>query len=420
MRDTGLLQNFRAKFSADHLATVVGLSVTFADTAPAATPIVIGHDTRRVSQLAAVAIARALQEMGREVTLLGNVTTPVASNFSHTATLPCVHVTSSHSPLDTLGLKLMKAGIPLTSDEEDELLRESQGNARHRAATQDPPVSAQSITPADPLTNAAAWRAYGNRLRGEVSIDPDLIVETRYPWSPYFSTILPEIQLAQRDSTDVARETGPAPDARRVLRLDEDADQLVCWSDGRRIPGWRLLLDWVLASGDRDVVVSFDTPAAVVERLTNAGHVVTTCRTGDQFVVAALLADRHSVGGEPNGHLINLRWLPVPDGLFAGLFLSRDRAIDRWKGQPQVTRFAIRLRDNLSRVSVARELAEIGYSLREDSWEYIEKPGPGRCLVRFSTFEPSIIVQLENIQMVNQFLPPSLTTYPRDLLDPPS
>lgn len=418
VRHTGMLQNFRASFSTDHLMTVVRLSSAFANTAPGATSIAVGHDTRSVSQLAAVAITCALREMGQDTISLGNVTTPVASNFSRAMALPCVHVTSSHSALDTLGLKLMRTGIPVSAEEEIELLQQLEGHGRQGATGKEPPAFPHDITAADPPGNIAAWQAYGDNLRGEVSIDPEVIVEIRYPWSAYFSRILPGIQLAQRDSTDVAREGRPTHGGRRILRLDEDADQLVCWQDATRVPGWKLLLDWVLASGDRDVVVSFDTPAAVVQRLTDAGHAVTTCHTGDQFVVSALRAGRLAVGGEPNGHLINMRWLPVPDGLFAGLFLSWNRIIDNWASPPRVTRFAVRLHDDLSRAAVEHELAEIGYSFRGDSWEYVEKLGSGRCLVRFSAFEPSVIIQLENIQMGNKLLPATLTAHSWDLLDP--
>lgn len=118
-------------------------------------------------------------------------------------------------------------------------------------------------------------------------------------------------------------------------------------------------------------------------------------------------------GGEPNGHLIDRNWLPVPDGLHAGLILLQDPGPTR-AATHLWSRVAFRLSRN-DRGRLLNDLQRLDFSQRYDMWEW--ERAPCRCLVRFSRFERSVVVQTEGMKLREAPIPAWLQNCKFELLD---
>jgi phosphoglucosamine mutase len=127
-----------------------------------------------------------------------------------------------------------------------------------------------------------------------------------------------------------------------------------------------------------------------------AGIEVLTTGVGDRYVLEALDAHGHSVGGEQSGHIIYRDIATTGDGLLAGMRLAEfvhehQHELSTIAGEvmvsyPQVL-VNVRVRERHPRVAeeLAREIAAAEASLH----------GDGRILVRASGTEPLIRVMVE-------------------------
>ena len=412
-----MLHNFRALWSTEHVARLVQVVLLYAGWPQVDKKIAISHDSRQVSRLAAEHIMQALKKT--RTAWLGLATTPVASNFGMQSDVDVVHVTASHLPSDFVGLKLMRRGVAIHVDEERRLRSQidlyppvaswANGSLVHTAGYSGPDMS------------ASAWEMYSNRLRMKLgSPRRTATVEVRAAWVEVFETFFPELSIISRDSTDVAREmSSPASsDCNEIiLRLDEDADQLVVWRGSSRIAGSDLLVNWLVHNATDHVgpvVVSYDTPLAVTRAPALRGREITFTPVGDQYITHVLKECGAVIGGEPNGHLIDATWLPGPDGLASGLTLLEK--VSEWQDSDgKVLRFAFRL-NQAERERLKSDLFISAFALRHGLWEWIENDR--RCLVRFSTYEDSVIVQAENFLSLAQVpLPEWIKNRALDVLD---
>jgi phosphomannomutase len=412
-----MLHNFRARWSNEHLARLVQAVLLYAEWPNVDGQIAISHDSRQVSRLAAEHILQALKKT--RTVWLGLATTPVASNFGVQSDVDVVHVTASHLPPDFVGLKLMRRGVAIQVDEESRLRSEIDLYRPATPSTNSSPVQTGECPCSD--TSANAWEMYSNRLRMKLgSRMRTAAVEVRATWVEVFEKFFPELSIVSRDSTDVAREqSSPASAGSNeiILRLDEDADQLVVWKGTSRIAGSELLINWLTQNAtDRvgPVVVSYDTPLAVTRALALRGRPIAFTPVGDQYVTHALKECGAAIGGEPNGHLIDATWLSGPDGLASGLTLLDE--VNEWESPGGgVLKFAFLLNQAESE-RLKSSLTTSAFAFRHGLWEWVKNHR--RCLVRFSTYEDSVIVQSENFLSPAQIpLPAWIKNKPFDILD---
>lgn len=355
---------------------------------------------------------------------LGLATTPVASNFGVQSDVDVVHVTASHLPPDFVGLKLMRRGMAIQVDEERRLRSETDlyrpaAPLMNSSPVNSSPVKTEECPGSD--TSAHAWEMYSNRLR--MKLGPRMrtaVVEVRTAWVEVFEKFFPELLIVSRDSTDVAREQSPpaSSDSNEIiLRLDEDADQLVVWRGASRIAGSELLINWLTHNATDHigpVVVSYDTPLAVTRAPALRGRPIAFTPVGDQYITHTLKQCGATIGGEPNGHLIDATWLSGPDGLMSGLTLLNK--VSGWQSSDGgVLRFAFLL-EQAERERLKSSFLTSAFALRHGLWEWTNNGR--RCLVRFSTYEDSVIVQAENFLSPAQIpLPAWIKNKPFDILD---
>jgi phosphomannomutase len=412
-----MLHNFRAQWSNEHLARLVRVVLLYAGSPHISEQIAISHDSRQVSRLAAEHIMQALKKT--RTVWLGLATTPVASNFGVQSDVDVVHVTASHLPPDFIGLKLMRRGVAIQVDEERRLRSEIDLYQPAIPSTNISHIQTGECQCSDTWANA--WEMYSNRLR--MKLGPRMrtaVVEVRAAWVEVFEKFFPELSILSRDSTDVAREqSSPASSDSNeiVLRLDEDADQLVVWRGTSRIAGSELLINWLTHNATDcvgPVVVSYDTPLAVTCAPALSGRPIAFTPVGDQYVTHALKERGAAIGGEPNGHLIDATWLSGPDGLASGLTLLEK--VSEWQSSGgEVLKFAFLLNQAESE-RLKSSLITLAFTFRHGLWEWIKNDR--RCLVRFSTYEDSVIVQAENFPSLAQIpLPAWIRNKPFDILD---
>jgi phosphomannomutase len=412
-----MLHNFRAQWSNDHLARLVEVVRLYAAWPGVSEQIAISHDSRYVSRLAAEHIIEALKNT--RTVWLGLATTPVASNFGMQSDVDVVHVTASHLPPDFVGLKLMRRGMAIRVAEEKRLRSQTYVDRPARLLAKGSPVQTGKCSSSD--ISLDAWQIYSNRLRIKLgSCIRTAAVEVRAEWVGIFEKFFPELSIISRESTDVAREQSPPACSESneiILRLDEDADQLVVWRGNSRIAGSELLFNWLIHNPtDRvgPVVVSYDIPLTVTRAPALRGRPIAFTPVGDQYITHSLRECGVAIGGEPNGHLIDATWLPGPDGLACGLTLLNK--VDEWQNPGgEVMRIAFSL-SQIERERLKSSLLASAFTLRHGMWEWVKNDR--RCLVRFSSYEDSLIVQAENFMSLAQIpLPAWVKNSPSDILD---
>ncbi len=185
---------------------------------------------------------------------------------------------------------------------------------------------------------------------------------------------------------------------------DGDADRcLAVDADGQVVDGDQILA--VLASDLKDsgrlagdtVVVTVMSNLGFRLAMSDAGIRVVETPVGDRYVLEAMLAGRHVLGGEQSGHIILLEHATTGDGILTGLHLlsvlgrrgiSLAEAVKVMTRYPQVL---INVPGDKTRAASSPHLAEAVESARE------ELGGSGRILVRPSGTERAVRVMVEAV-----------------------
>lgn len=227
-----MLHNFRGRLSETHANRLISACLIFSARAAPERGIAVSYDSRPASRRLAHALLAKMR--GRTVFILGQATTPVASEFGLSAGVDSIHVTASHAPLDYVGLKLLRSGASVTVEEEMTLRRAQGDLLGPKAEHLNKAARYVQLSPGD------TWGKYAKRLRDRLEIIPGAVVEVRQPWKVIFGEFFPELQIIGRDGADIARlgtaATG-TENEERVIRIDEDADQVILWERQSRVPG---------------------------------------------------------------------------------------------------------------------------------------------------------------------------------------
>ena len=383
----------------------------------------IGRDTRRSGPLLAAALAAGLATEGMEVIDLGVLPTPGVAYLSAQDRVPAAMISASHNPFGDNGIKLFTAGGNKLSDEVEEQLEleltalSAQGDPRPRPTGADvgtirvdhAAVSRYREHLIERVVPAGALAGLKVVLDGAHGAAAELAADV---YESLGATVL--AIHTEPDGININENCGSthpeglqaavlAHGADLGLAFDGDADRvLAADADGQFIDGDQII---AICAIDRHERGKLPNDTVVVTVMSNLGfrqgmaahgiHVVTT-DVGDRYVLEALDAGHHTLGGEQSGHVIFRDLASTGDGMLTGIALAsvmarRGRSLADLAGEAMV-----RLPQVLVNVRTARRDPEILDKLKPEVDLASERLGDrGRVLLRASGTEPVIRVMVE-------------------------
>ena len=370
----------------------------------------IGRDTRESGPVLEAAVAAGLAAAGARPVSVGVVPTPALAWLSAQRNVPAAMITASHNPWQDNGVKFFAPGgvkLPDSVERAIEALLEVDATA--------PPAVVPS--------HSESLDEYVRHLVSlGTSLDGQRVVLDCANGA--MTVAAPEVFRALGADVVVIHDS---PDGRNIndhcgathvqslaaavvaegaslgLAFDGDGDRVIAIDElGNAVDGDRLIALAALQLRDEGrlhadtVVVTVMSNLGFHKAMAAAGINVLTTAVGDRYVLEALDAYGHSVGGEQSGHIIYRDLATTGDGLLAGLRLAQfvrngghslaTLASAVMTSYPQVL-LNVRVRDR--HPNAADELsAEIDAAERSLG-------GDGRILVRASGTEPLIRVMVE-------------------------
>lgn len=375
--------------------------------------VVIGGDTRESTPAFADVLADSFAASGIDVVRMGVASTPAVAFEAQRRNAMGAVVSASHNPWQDNGIKLFApGGTKLPDDVEAKIEQVIDDDSS--------PVDAVGSVEMD-----RSFAAYGEHvlatLEGRRLDGMRVVLDVA---NGAAVDIAPDILRAAGATVIVVAD---APDGRNIndgcgatypefvgskvvehgadvgIALDGDADRLIAVDHlGNVVDGDHIiaicavdLRDRELLAGDA-VVVTVMTNLGFKLAMVDAGIDVVTTGVGDRYVLEALKAGGHSLGGEQSGHVIFSDHATTGDGLLTAVALLdivnrsarplADIAVDAMTSLPQV----------LVNVRVARRVPDVADRMAADVAEIEAELGDtGRVLLRASGTEPLIRVMVE-------------------------
>jgi phosphoglucosamine mutase len=374
--------------------------------------VVVGRDTRASGPALEAAVMRGVRAAGAQPVSLGVLPTPAVARAVRTerAILGIV-ITASHNPAGDNGIKFFGAGgVKLTDADEEEIERhlpadvpESSGvnleaGVGGTAAAEQYVAAAQQLLPAGSLRG---WRIVLDTANGATcgttpvvlrALGADVIGLGAAPDGDNINAGVGSEHPAQLAARVLAE------NARLGIAHDGDGDRCVlCDEQGVVLDGDEILA--VLATHalaqrrlvKDTLVITVQSNLGVDAAITAAGGRVLRTNVGDRYVVARMLAEGVTLGGESSGHIICSEISPTGDGLVAALRVIQ---VMLETHQPlSVLRRVLRKFPQLTAALAVREkkplesLSGLGAEIRALE---AELGGQGRVLVRYSGTEAKL------------------------------
>jgi phosphoglucosamine mutase len=335
--------------------------------------VVVGRDSRPSGEMLEAAAVAGFTSAGCDVTRLGVVPTPLVAHCAARGGASLgLAITASHNPMPDNGLKLFAAGGRKLTDAEEDALESGLDQPWVR-----PTGTAIGRSNAD--GRPARLEAYLADLVATVGALDGLHVV---------------VDGAQGAASTLA------PEAYR--RAGATVTALHCDGDGRRINQAcgamhpESLAKAVVEQG-ADLGVAHDGDAdrcIVVEAMTDAGIAVVRTPVGDRYVLEAMLAGGHRLGGEQSGHVIMLDHASTGDGLLTALQVM-DRVVRTGRPVAELAAAVTLLPQVLVNVAAPRERAQATEVLDAVAREEADLAGEGRVLLRPSGTEALVRVMVE-------------------------
>ncbi len=397
---------------------VTNLAISASDVLQSDT-VVIGSDGRESGKDFVSALRTGFESEGLSVWYMGTVPTPALAHAAATHGIAGAMVSASHNPSEDNGIKLLSAGGKKLNDDaqsEIEAILESSDfpNLTQGASYVEPSYShlandwvstlresikdrnLSGISLVVDCANGAVSAFAANTLRelGAKVVSIHDAPDGTNINEGCGSTSLGSLRAAVRDNS-----------ADLGLAFDGDADRVLAIDrQGRVIDG-----DFMIAICAEDMKSrkALKDNTAVVTVMTNLGfhlamkekgiHVHQT-PVGDRQVLAALVANDWSLGGEQSGHIIFSDLSTTGDGLLTGIQLL-DIIARSNKRLDELADFAmIRYPQVLKQVNLSKTTIDIESSLAEDiANAEIELGDSGRVLVRRSGTEPVLRIMVESL-----------------------
>jgi phosphoglucosamine mutase len=308
----------------------------------------VGRDTRRSGPLLAAALSAGLATEGVEVVDLGVVPTPGVAHLSALDGVPAAMISASHNPFGDNGIKLFAAGGRKLPDEVEEQLEAelaalaSQGDPRPRPSgagvgtirVAEEQVARYRDHLVGGVLDAGALAGLKVVLDGANGAAAALAAEV---YGALGATVLS--LHVEPDGTNINEGCGSthpedlqaaviAHGADAGLAFDGDADRVLAVdAAGALVDGDEIIGICAIDRHERGqlahatVVVTVMSNLGFRQGMARRGIEVVTTDVGDRYVLEALDAGGHVLGGEQSGHVIFRELASTGDGMLTGLCL---------------------------------------------------------------------------------------------------
>ena len=406
------------------LALQLGRAVTFvAGRGKSHAPrVLLGKDTRLSGYMLEQAIASGVCAMGGRVMLCGPMPTPAVAHLTMSMRADAgIVISASHNPYQDNGIKVFGAdGFKLPDDAESEIesfitderllgkratgrgigRAEKLEDARGRYVvflkqTFPRDLSLEGVRVVVDAAHGAAYRVAPmvlHELGAQVTaigVKPSGININRESGAMHPEHVRDEV-MKRGAAIGIALDG----DADRVIMVDErgqivDGDQVLAMCAASMVRDGTLK--------DRTVVATVMSNLGLEQALVRVGARLLRTQVGDRYVVEAMRAGGHNLGGEQSGHLLFLDHATTGDGMLGALQVLAlmlrtgkplsELAAEAMERVPQVL-------ENVS-LPERRPLEEMPRLL--DATTKITKVlgARGRVLVRWSGTEPKLRIMLE-------------------------
>jgi len=313
--------------------------------------IIVGYDTRFISQRAARVVAEVLAAAGVPVKLANDYTPTPAISFAvkQRGAAGGVVVTSSHNPWNWNGVKFKGkfggSGTPAIMNAIEDELRAGAMPAGQEAAIEEvdlKPAYIEAISAFADLEAIAKANfkfavdsMYGSGrgvVAGIFSKHGIQHITIRQELNPLFPDINPEpiephVALLQQTVMKEGCDAG--------LATDGDADRIgAVAEDGSFVDSHKIisvLLQWLLVrkKWPGEVVRAFNTTRMIDRIAAKHGRKVNECPIGFKYAADLMMEREIVIGGEESGGIGYSRFLPERDGLLNSLLLANVMADER-------------------------------------------------------------------------------------------
>jgi len=376
---------------------------------------VIGRDTRPSGPMLEAAAAAGFASAGVDVELLGVVPTPVVAQACARGGADLgLMVSASHNAMPDNGLKLFGPGGWKLPDDVETALEAGLGLARERPTglalgriTSSAPAVVEGYTAAllaSLVAPATGLRVVVDCAQGAASV---LAPEVYRSAGADVVAIAADgdgerindgcgathLQLLQAAVLEHGADLG--------LAHDGDADRcLAVDASGTVVDGDQLLALLAVALHERGklptstVVATVMSNLGFVRAMEREGIAVLQAAVGDRYVLEAMRAGGHVLGGEQSGHTVMLDHATTGDGLLTGLGVL-GRMAETGRSLADLASVMTRLPQVLTNVRAERSRAQDSDVLDAVAREQADLGDSGRVLLRPSGTEALVRVMVE-------------------------
>jgi phosphoglucosamine mutase len=304
---------------------------------------VIGRDTRISGEFLSSAIAAGLASAGVDVTQVGVLPTPGVAHLTASTDVDLgVVISASHNAMPDNGIKFFAHGGFKLEDAIEDQIEAGLQAAWERPVGADVGRISDDVALADRSYIDHLVRAVGQPLRGlRIAVDcangaasdiaplalreagADVVVINASPDGRNINDACgsthPEQLQAVTVASDAAFGVAYDGDADRCLAVDHTGTLV----DGDQIMG--LLATAMRESGDLandTLVVTVMSNLGLLLAMRDAGIRTVQTAVGDRYVLEAMRAGGHTLGGEQSGHIINSKHATTGDGILTSLMLA--------------------------------------------------------------------------------------------------
>jgi phosphoglucosamine mutase len=375
--------------------------------------VAIGRDTRPSGPMLEAAAAAGFASIGCDVELLGVVPTPVVAHVCATGDADLgLMISASHNPMPDNGLKLFGPGGRKLPDAVEDAIE----------AGLDAEVDRPTGTAVGAVRAVDRGEAYVEHLLGTLEAPLDglrVVVDCAQGAA---SHLAPEVYrragahvVAVHADADGARiNEGSGATHLEALQAavrehgadlglahDGDADRcLATTAEAEVVDGDRILAICALGLRERGLLPTGTVVATVMSNLgfvlamREAGLEVVQTAVGDRYVLEAMQAGGHALGGEQSGHVVFADHATTGDGLLTGLALL-GRVAATGRSLADLASVVTVLPQVLVNVRAERSRAQAPEVLEAVAAEQAALGQTGRVLLRPSGTEPVVRVMVE-------------------------
>ena len=387
--------------------------------------VIIGRDTRESGPALQQAFAEGAASVGVSVRDLGVVPTPAVAWLCKADGLPGAMLSASHNPWQDNGIKLFSAGGLKLSDADQDVIQQQLDVAhgeRYPTVAVDPIIEVGSIDRyLDAVVASVDGRTFGGSTVVLDSANGSASTTAKVIFERLGATV---ISLADSpDGQNINSGVGSThPEmlqsavvehgAAAGFAFDGDADRIAAvGSDGVLIDGDRIIAMSALDRRERGALANDTVVITVMANLgfrramNSYGIAMVETPVGDRYVLEALDAGNHSLGGEQSGHVIHRDLATTGDGVLTAVQLFdavRRRGVDMGEWAAEVMQ---RLPQVLLNIRTAEKIPDLATKLAPAvAAEESLLGSNGRVLIRESGTEPvvRVMVEAETSEIANE------------------